>query len=396
MRNWLVMTAALAALALVLAISAAPGPTGAAASAPADACPDVPNTPNFTLANGEVQLGGAAAPAGTIVAALSPRGDVVGCFEVGAAGHYGAMYIYGEDTSASPAIPGMRDGETVSFRVTGLPATAAPALVWHNDWATHAIALAAWPPTPTPTPTLTPTPTSTPTAISRPDLSVKSIQIAPAAPVVGQALAVTVVIQNLGSAAAAGLFYTDAYADHVPAGCDDLGWDYAETAVLASGGEASLSFTHPGFSTTGTHFIRAFVDSSCQISEADEANNIGLLRVTVGVPLPPVIPVVTATRSGSAVVLTWPHASSNASYQVWRGTNPNFALNSGGSTSIVGDGATGNCTNNGVTVTCTNANASGNPDINYFYQVRAFNAGGTSADSKRVGEFDFGLVPGGS
>ena len=179
----------------------------------------------------------------------------MGCFIVDTAGQYGFVPIYGEDTGAVPTIPGMRDGETVAFRVDGSAATATPSLTWAND---------------------------------------------------GQS----------GS-------------PHQV--------DLAATAVL------------------------------------------------------PVAPVVTARRNGSSIVLTWAHASANASYQVWQGFSPYFAPSSG---SIVGDGATGNCVNNGVTVTCTAASAIGNSSINHFYVVRAFNSGGTSADSNRVGKFDFGLVPG--
>jgi hypothetical protein len=76
-----------------------------------DTCPDVPRTPRVTIAYGTVQLDGSGAPAGTVVTAESPRGDLVGCFRVVTSGHYGSMYVYGEDLSAVPPIPGMRDGE---------------------------------------------------------------------------------------------------------------------------------------------------------------------------------------------------------------------------------------------------------------------------------------------
>ncbi|MBM4457994.1 MAG: hypothetical protein FJ011_09560 [Chloroflexi bacterium] len=394
--HWpIIIAVAFGAILLALGLSAAPAPAGLAApQAPADACPIVPNTPNYTLAAGAVRLDGAEAAVGTIVSALSPRGDVVGCTEVSEAGHYGAMYVYGEDISASPPIPGMRDGETVSFRVNGLSATASPALVWRNDWATHPITLTAWTPTPTPTPTFTPTPTHTPTVANRPDLIVKSIQVAPAAPVVGQALAVTVTLKNQGTAAASGLFYTDVYADYTPTGCNDLGWDYRESNGLAAGAEAVLSFTHPGFGATGTHFIRGYVDSSCQITEADEVNNIGLLRVTVNAaPAPPVAPAVAIAReAGNSAALTWAHAAANASYQVWRGTAPYFSPGAGAT--LIGDGATGNCSNVGGAVACTDPVALGDPAANVFYLVRAFNAAGAAADSNRVGGFAFALQPG--
>jgi hypothetical protein len=408
--HWFPIAAAFGAILLAFWFYPAPAPTGLAMHrGPADVCPVVPNTPNYTLAAGAVWLDGVEAAVGTIVSALSPRGDLVGCTEVSDAGHYGAMYVYGEDASASPTIPGMRDGETVSFRVNGLLATASPALVWRNDWATRPITLTAWSPTPTPTPSPTPTPTPTPTIANLPDLIVKHIQVAPAAPVVGQALAVTVTIKNQGTAAAVGLFYSDVYADHEPTGCNDLGWAYGETSDLAPGDVAILYFTYnDGFSTTGTHFIRAFADSSCQIDESNETNNVNLVRVTVGsattptptptptaTPLPPVAPAVAIGRgAGSSAALTWTHTAANASYQVWRGTTPYFTPGASGS-SLIGDGATGICSRNGSTITCTDPNGVGDPAANSFYLVRAFNAAAAAADSNnRVGGFAFALQPG--
>ena len=114
----------------------------------AQGCPPVANTPSFSIAYGPVQLDGAQAPVGTIVEVISPRDDVVGCIEVSAAGSYGAMYVYGEDTSVSPPIPGMRAGETATFRVDGYTATATPELLWQNDRELHQIALTAQTPDP--------------------------------------------------------------------------------------------------------------------------------------------------------------------------------------------------------------------------------------------------------
>jgi hypothetical protein len=89
-----------------------------------------------------VTIAGNPAPTGTLIEALNPRGQVVGCFVVQAAGYYGFMPVYGEDTTATPPIPGMRDGETVRFRVGGQEAIASPLLIWHNDQNVHEVALA--------------------------------------------------------------------------------------------------------------------------------------------------------------------------------------------------------------------------------------------------------------
>jgi len=104
---------------------------------------EVQETPYFTEAYGAVLIQDAAAPVGSVVQAVSPRGDTVGCFTVNSAGDYGFMRIYGEDSSASPIIPGMRAGEIVSFRVNGAPAIASPTLYWGDDHASHNIDLNA-------------------------------------------------------------------------------------------------------------------------------------------------------------------------------------------------------------------------------------------------------------
>lgn len=53
------------------------------------------------------------------------------------------MYVYGEDTSVNPPVPGMRNGEVVSFRVNGVAATASPTLTWTNDRELHHVTLVA-------------------------------------------------------------------------------------------------------------------------------------------------------------------------------------------------------------------------------------------------------------
>lgn len=108
-----------------------------------EACPPIQNTPFFTIVYGSVSLNGSDAPIGTLVKAYSPRSDLVGCFAVTTAGSYGAMYIYGEDTSVVPSIPGMRNNEPVSFTINGLPATPTPVLLWTNDKDLHPINLAS-------------------------------------------------------------------------------------------------------------------------------------------------------------------------------------------------------------------------------------------------------------
>ncbi len=122
-----------------------PVTTGAASAtlpARANAC-DVSPTPFLTLVYGEVRINGQPAPIGTQVEVLTPRGEVAGCFVTSSQGLYGLMYVYGADTTASPVIPGFFDGEVLTFRINGAPATASTAQVWHDDRTPHLINLNA-------------------------------------------------------------------------------------------------------------------------------------------------------------------------------------------------------------------------------------------------------------
>ena len=134
------------------------------ATSAAAAC-SVQNTPNYTFAYGAVTLNDLAAPVGALIEAVNPRGMVVGCQAIDTPGILKYMKIYGEDVTVTPAIPGMRSGETVSFRINGTLATVTPALLWNNDKGEHEVQLSVSGPTPTftSTPSHTPTQTFTPT-----------------------------------------------------------------------------------------------------------------------------------------------------------------------------------------------------------------------------------------
>ena len=120
-------------LAAVFAPARGPAAAGLMPGGTAADCPPVPSTITFSYAYGTVQIDGSPAPEGTVVEASNSDGDVVGCIKVSTAGHYGAMLIYGEDTSVSPSIPGMKDGEPVTFHVGGSLAAATPELLWSAD-----------------------------------------------------------------------------------------------------------------------------------------------------------------------------------------------------------------------------------------------------------------------
>lgn len=112
----------------------------------AQSCPEVQNTPKFTIVWGAVQWNGQDAPIGTVIEARTPAargGDTVGCFVVTSVGDYGMMFIYGEDTSVSPTIPGMRTDETIEFFINDTAATADPAQTWSGDKDVHQVNLTA-------------------------------------------------------------------------------------------------------------------------------------------------------------------------------------------------------------------------------------------------------------
>jgi hypothetical protein len=103
----------------------------------------VPETPHFSQTYGYVTINGDPAPVGTIIQAVTPRGDVAGCITVSTAGIYPFLRIHGEDNTANPPIPGMRAGELVAYRVNGAPAIATPLFYWQDDKASHQVDLAA-------------------------------------------------------------------------------------------------------------------------------------------------------------------------------------------------------------------------------------------------------------
>ncbi len=94
-----------------------------------------------------------------------------------------------------------------------------------------------------------------------------------------------------------------------------------------------------------------------------------------------------AARSGSDLILSWPAAPNAASYQVWRDTAPYFIPNPAVATPIA----------TVSTPTYSDINRVGDPAINYFYAVGSVNScGQTSAPSAaapHAGEFDFAMIP---
>jgi hypothetical protein len=103
--------------------------------------------------------------------------------------------------------------------------------------------------------------------------------------------------------------------------------------------------------------------------------------------LPP--PVVTAVYTGSAVELSWQDNSPGMVYEVWRSMNPDLHPDDGVATleDVLVPGG-------GMAIWEDPAGV-GDPGQNYFYIVRVLTANGMDYGwSNRVGEFDFGIVPG--
>jgi len=99
---------------------------------------NVQTTPYYSDVYGALLINDELAPAGSLVEALNPRGDVVGCTVTDRSGQYGAMRVYGEDPGV---VPGMRAGEVIAFRVNGQTAPPSPTLAWQNDHDIHQVDL---------------------------------------------------------------------------------------------------------------------------------------------------------------------------------------------------------------------------------------------------------------
>ena len=96
---------------------------------------------DMTLVYGQVRLNGQPAPPGTVVEAITPRGEVAGCFEVHTAGYFGVVQVYGADETGG--IPGFKAGEPITWRVNGVPAVAEPRVTWQDDKTLHEVILRA-------------------------------------------------------------------------------------------------------------------------------------------------------------------------------------------------------------------------------------------------------------
>jgi hypothetical protein len=87
----------------------------------------------------------------------------------------------------------------------------------------------------------------------------------------------------------------------------------------------------------------------------------------------------------NGVDLSWSAVTSTDHYQVWENSDPYFTPDTQNDTPL----------KTTTDTAYTHPGSLGDPAVNHFYTITAVNAcGNASGLSNRVGEFDFGLVPG--
>ena len=104
------------------------------------ACDPVSPTPHFAVIYGEIAIGSAPAPGGTVVEVIDPSGMVAGCSVVRHPGHYGYIHVYGSEGGGQPAL-GLREGDRLTLRVNGAPISGPEGLRWSKDPTPHQVNL---------------------------------------------------------------------------------------------------------------------------------------------------------------------------------------------------------------------------------------------------------------
>ena len=100
---------------------------------------------------------------------------------------------------------------------------------------------------------------------------------------------------------------------------------------------------------------------------------------------PPLAPALALTPVDVTTLrLSWQRASGDLRYQVWRSETPYFDLSGPGAGRV-----------DAAPWQWDDASALGDPAVNHYYRVIALRSDGAATISGRVGEFDFGLTPGG-
>ena len=211
------------------------------------------------------------APEGAIITAHRSDGTQVGCYQVTVAGRYGLMRVYGEDEN-SPNVPGLREGETLTFQINGAPVYAESQdnwdLVWRSqrdNWQSYHVDLTT----------------------ERVNLVIdKDAQVDMISP--GSLLTYTLTITNTGDTLASGTIVTDSlssivqymWADPEPQSQmgDTVVWQLGE---MAPGQVGKIQLTVKVPETNATEIINeAWV--SCEEVDIDPTDNYAMVSVQVG------------------------------------------------------------------------------------------------------------------
>lgn len=105
-----------------------------------------------------------------------------------------------------------------------------------------------------------------------------------------------------------------------------------------------------------------------------------LAHQTVITALPPPSDVQARAFGSGTVSLQWTAVPGATKYRIYRSADPYFQPDPWNATNLLGET---------TSVSYTDAAGAGNPGVNYYYVVRAYRACWESADSPRVGAFDF-------
>jgi hypothetical protein len=106
------------------------------------------------------------------------------------------------------------------------------------------------------------------------ELAIADISIIPATALTNDDVGVWFQVENT-STVDTGAFYVDVYVDDQPTGCADWGSYYIQVSSLAANSSAWYEvFIRAGDLSLGTHQIRVYADSGCEVAEGNENNNI--------------------------------------------------------------------------------------------------------------------------
>ncbi|MFN2286216.1 MAG: C25 family cysteine peptidase, partial [Anaerolineae bacterium] len=220
------------------------------------------------------------------------------------------------------------------------------------------------------------------------DLSItKTVQATPPNVLFPEAITYTLSYTNAGPSTAYNVVITDV----LPAGLENpvvvssgmtttqragtsYVWDVADLP-MGTGGVITITAT---VSPTFQGVLDNHAEIASDVLDRYKNDNISAVQTPVGVG-----PLVTITKSGNDIDLTWDAVIGATQYRVYRSTEAYFVPSPSNAVGTV------------TTTFYTDIDKIGDPDVNYFYTVIAMDAQGReSLPSNAVGEFDFALLPG--